>query len=136
MEWDTVCSASDHFNEYNDCTVKAISIAFSVPYAEAHEVLEKFGRKPRKGPSWSIFERAVIHMCNRYGLKLRKVNNPRQRTKRANKYTAITVHKLLPHGRHILAFRAHVGALVDGEVIDWTHDRRKAVTHIYSLVEV
>lgn len=36
-------------SETNDCTVRAISNAFNIPYAEAHAVAEKAGRKKGKG---------------------------------------------------------------------------------------
>jgi hypothetical protein len=38
-----------HPNETNDCTVIALANVLGCPYAEAHEIMRKAGRRPRKG---------------------------------------------------------------------------------------
>lgn len=47
--WDMYSNDRDMFNEYNDCSVRAIATVFSLDYSTALELTYKFTRKHRRG---------------------------------------------------------------------------------------
>jgi hypothetical protein len=52
-------TAAALFGETNDCAVRAIALAFDVPYADVHKFLKIAGRPARKGTSFACIDAAV-----------------------------------------------------------------------------
>ena len=109
------------YNETNFCTVVSIATAFNWSAGKAHRLLAKHGRQHRKGPSWSIYTRALREACAKEGKHL-------QLSEAYNGMTIGRFAKEHPTGTWIIAVKGHVICLKDGVFQDWTADtagRRK-----------
>lgn len=96
-------------HEKNDCTVRAVSIAYQISYEEAHAKLKAFGRKDGHG-------------CH-YFAKFMNKNMPTTLaiTRGWKEKSLGTINKFCkenPKGRFILRIRGHALAVVDGIVHD------------------
>lgn len=96
----------------NDCSVRALSIAANMPYADAHRLFALAGR--RDGRRTPVFVTAGIH---------ERLGYTRIPTVGSTHYgTQMTVAQFLrahPRGRYVLHRRSHAFAVVDGVVHDW-----------------
>src|ERR1700722_4448590 len=64
-----------HATEHNDCTVRALKVAAGVPYADAHALAARLGRRPRKGmKSTQLLE--MVYLPHVYGYKVTRVVLP------------------------------------------------------------
>lgn len=97
--------------EDNDCTVRAISIAASIPYSTVHAVIAAAGR--REGHSFPF----VSWMCGQRKLGSYGIRPCKEwiGAKTINQLVA----KNLP-GRYIVRIRGHVFAMIDGVIHDNT----------------
>jgi hypothetical protein len=109
--------------EAKDCTVRALANAGEMPYAEAHAVLKKHGRKERKGAFFNTmkaaYEEAGFVLEGVYGTTsaARFVSNESNRTARRG----ITLGNLissLVSGNYIVNTTGHAVAVVNGRIID------------------
>lgn len=133
--------------ENNDCSVKAIALVTSRPYAEVHAYLAREGREKGKGTPLHYSELALKAL----GMTVRKWEvkevidmirsyPPRAAGKRAR--TCITTHHWrrfprawAPHkGKKLIVVTAtHMLAVIDGEVRDWSVNRALPVTQIWEI---
>lgn len=134
---------ADKIGERNDCSVKAISIACGVPYAEVHALLKKFGRKEGKGTPLIASDRAIKEL----GFKIREWSfMERQEMIKSypsphNGLHSITTHHLrrFPqawagcHPNMIWITSQHMLAVKDGVVRDWSINRALRVTRIWEI---
>jgi hypothetical protein len=93
----------------NDCSVRAVAIAFNIPYDEAYDQLAAAGRKCGYGVKkldWRAFMLA------------RATWQAFQAVKGQPRMNAVTFCKQYPTGRYILSFAGHLAAVVDGQVHD------------------
>lgn len=91
------------FKEKRDCTVRAVSACLDISYSEAHEKMQKLGRK--NGCGFTFREPEV--QC--LGLEL------------CPEFCCRKLVKILPElseGRFIVRVRRHVFAVVNGVVLD------------------
>lgn len=102
------------FNERNDCSVRALSIALNVDYETIHKLCAKNGREPKKGfdthrafgMSFGRRKKTVIFK----GIKIsyRKVGK--------HQPTIPTFLKKHPTGRFVCVKSRHAFAIIDGKV--------------------
>lgn len=95
---------SKHWNESNDCTVRATSIALQMNYDDVHPMYAKVGRKPRQGVTVDTMSKALQLITNRPQGMVRVLDEP----------TFTQFAKDHPKGRFIVVKRKHAVALVDG----------------------
>lgn len=119
---------SDAMGENNDCTVRALSQATKIPYAEAHERLRKWGRKKGKG----------IHFANFIG-NYRRINGVRITP--SDMFNGLTLNQLHQEptflkGDWIVRVRRHVYFVSKGVIYD-THQYggRKKVTKVFKVTQ-
>ena len=113
-------------HEHMDCTVHATAIAAQIPYFEAHELLARFGRRPRRGVKYRDFI-AWATSPTGYSITGNKVMmGPRgmigaYRVQRVNLDKRVTLGQFLkdfPNGRFVVRKRGHVFAVIDGKQFD------------------
>lgn len=129
--------------ERNDCSVKAISIACGVPYAEVHALLKKLGRKDGQGTSLITSKMAITEL----GFRIRKWSLDEHRgmidtyPSPHNRLCSITTHHLrrFPqawagcHPNMIWITSQHMLAVKDGAVRDWSINRALRVRCIWEI---
>jgi hypothetical protein len=125
-----MATASRAHNEHNDCTVKALTAATGLSYDECHHALAKQGRKPRKGCHFhTVGKRAAADL----GFLMETMD---WRDYSAKTMISAERDRRLAKGRYVLQVRAHVAALVDGKVIDWSQGRRHRIKAVYSFTPI
>lgn len=125
------------FREQKDCTVRALSNAKNIAYHNAHAILSKYGRKPKKGCTAAVWHRAYTDagmVClGVYGTTMSARYTARIVGMQANK--GITLGRLvasLPMGKYIVIITGHALAVVDGKIIDFGDNRsNKSVIAVY-----
>lgn len=129
-----------------DCLVRALSIAASIPYDEAHIALEKAGRKPDRGAPPKVF----VPVFTAYGFLVKHTQPSSGRrwsacrsvygepySRRINRLP--TVAKVVPtltRGRFIVITARHAFAVIDGVAHDTSQQLcgpRKRVESIFML---
>ena len=115
---------SMRYGERNDCSVIATAMIFSLTYNEAHSLLFRLGRNARRGFNMSILER-------HYKTRLSKPSRPKQPN--GSSYTVKTIANTIPVGKYLVYTRGHVLACINGDIYDWTEDRKHRVTHIVEI---
>lgn len=128
--WDAMATASAAHNEHNDCTVKALSAATGIDYADCHKAMAKAGRKNRRGCHFHITGRDAAKAL---GFKMETVPDSKYSAK-----TMITAERdrALKSGRYVLRVRGHVAALVDGKIVDWSQGRRHIIKSVYQFTPI
>ena len=113
-------------HEHMDCTVHATAIAAQIPYFEAHQLLARFGRRPRRGVSYRDFI-AWATSPTGYSITGNKVMmGPKgvigaYRVQRVNLDKRVTLGQFLkdfPNGRFVVRKSGHVFAVIDGKQFD------------------
>jgi hypothetical protein len=92
----------------NNCVVRAVSIAYGIPYKIVDKIAEKTGRKPNKG-FWIV--RMVIGM-KMEGYEDFEIIIPRK---------GLTLYSFLkeyPKGRYLIEISKHAFAVIDGKIYD------------------
>ena len=125
---DPVLQRGDAYsNERQDCTVHATAIAAQIPYYQAHDLLARFGRRPRHGIPYISFVRNLREPVGAY--RIERVRMPE----------TVTLAKFLrdfPKGRFVVRKSGHVFAVIDGIQYDSLPNGPKVrITHIYHFVK-
>ena len=126
-----ICSKT--FEEYNDCTVIALSVVTELPYSFCHSLLKKAGRKQGKG-----FERSkTLNALRSIGFTIEDVTDffrdglKIKSTKSFSKKSLI-----IPKDWRLLIYtRGHVAGTHGGNVIDWSAFRQNHIHKIYIIKE-
>lgn len=118
--WTKADYATGDDNEYNDCSIRAYSIAACVSYDHAHALFTKHGRTPKKRTSIdttiSVLRKTfpnAIHLFPQMSLSC--------------------FMKLHPIGHYLLHTSSHAFALCDGIVHDWSYHPRYKIRHAWRL---
>jgi hypothetical protein len=93
----------------NDCTVRAVAVAFNIPYDEAYEQLAAMGRKCGQGPDTADWKKWI---------GARSTWQAFQAVKGSPRMNAVRFCQQFPTGRYILSFAGHVAGVIDGHVYD------------------
>lgn len=117
---------ASHPNETLDCTVRALSVAANVPYARAHALMARAGRKPRKGAQLHQLARAAQCVG---GIRAALPESPAVKRYRAGYgWSPVSPYPTLaavlaahPTGRLLVTGLRHAFAVIDGEVHDWAN---------------
>ena len=123
MDFNKAQMISRSVNEWNDCTVKAISIACDVPYKVAHKALANEGRRNRCG-CYGHQQKAAIKALG-FKVEMKDVT--------AKTMGTVARDKAVQDGHFLVYVRAHVAAVVNGKVEDWTEGRRHRVISVYKV---
>ena len=121
----------DSFNENHDCTVVALAAAADIPYREAHAILAKAGRRPRKGFKFRLW---LDNQCFMARMKNRDVVFGNYRVQRVRMDWPVTLAKVLrdfPRGRFIARKRSHVFVVNDGQVLNLWQGVRTRITNLW-----
>ena len=135
----TSSEASKCLNEYNDCVVKAVSIATGIDYFDVHARFKDFGRKDRKGTPIYVVKAVMNHYARTGKIKSWKEIKPRSHyevkgKKITGKWSMKTIGKNSPKGTTGICFiKGHAAAMVNNEIHDWTEGRRHVVEEIYVI---
>ncbi len=121
--------------ERNDCVVQAIATASGLPYSEAHAIVARSGRKPKRRCN---LVRAVEQFEKDTGICVasRDMAKPvcGRRSKNQTYPTLAAISPLLAAGRYIVKVGGHAFAVVDGIQYDWRPcGPRKRVMKIYQI---
>ena len=108
--------------EYNDCSVKAIAIATNQPYIKAHTVLQKMGRKNRKG----CMPYQILASVKEMGFSYKDCG-------RLAKTVTTLEAAVSPSKRYMCFVKGHVLAIINGKIEDWTEGRRY---HVQTVMEI
>jgi hypothetical protein len=100
-----------HSLEHNDCTVRALKVAAGVPYADAHALAARLGRRPRHGLKSSQIL-ALVGLPHVYGYKVTQIGVPMFRR------TLGAVMPLLSKGRYLIVKTGHAIGCIDGILYD------------------
>lgn len=131
---------SDKFNEKNDCVVKMISVVCGIEYADAHALAKKFGRKNNDGMRFHDYSAAIKSL----GFKLESIDESHfisrypswYQPKNLTTYQQKMFPKVWKDGQmYIARVPGHVLAIDNGQVIDWTHERKFRITRIYRVTK-
>ena len=131
----------------NDCTVRALANAASMPYTDAHATLKKYGRKNKHGCAFPIFSAAygengfslmgvfgTTGAAKYYNACVKKVSLDVPHFKGMTVGRAID--ELLQVGRYIVLISGHAFAVVNGKIFDTgAISSAKSVVAIYKLEE-
>jgi len=110
-------------NEYNDCSVKALAIVTNQPYIKAHTVLQKLGRKNRKG----CMPHEILASIKEMGFSYKDCG-------RLAKTVTTLEAAVSPSRRYICFVRGHVLAVVNGKIEDWTEGRKYRVQTVIEVL--
>ena len=103
--------AEEFATEKNDCSVRALKTAAGVPYADAHAMLAKIGRRARKGVTGSQLL-ALTNLPHVYGYKVTSIGVPMFRR------TLGSIMPTLRQGRYMIIKTGHAIGCVDGVLHD------------------
>ncbi|HET9280350.1 MAG TPA: hypothetical protein VFR24_00110 [Candidatus Angelobacter sp.] len=127
-------TANSPKNEKRDCTVRALSLAASIPYEQAHDTMAMLGRKPGKG---FVFEEFVNYMrtsnASINGLSLRRVYSSGVWYPTFGELVNACKRGEIS-GRWIIRVSGHVFAVVDNKIMDSFADvPRRRIKAIYKF---
>jgi len=114
-------------DETNDCSVIALSIVGRMTYKKAHELCKANGRIHRKG----MFTHQTVNMLRNLGFTVERVKNLKQEN--GSKFTPKTIGNKLKTGYYLCAVRAHIFAVVNGDVEDWSEGRQHHIVDAYKV---
>jgi hypothetical protein len=123
------------FRETNDCGVRALSLAFDVPYAEMHAFLRKHGRRDRKGTPWEAIDAAVKHYSggritgSYFGAVYDRPHIVGHWSALwfREQITVASFERLMPKGTYLVNTSGHVLCVRDYKALDFTSGRRHRV---------
>jgi hypothetical protein len=109
--------------EDNDCAVRALAVACTVPYEHARDVLTRVGRPP----GWGVTLEMLMA-----GIEALSCSAVKRKVK------ARTMHTLCRELRResggiIALTRSHVAGFWNGECIDWSRDRLLRITDVFDI---
>lgn len=135
-------SCSGFIAEKNDCLVRAIANAASIPYSQAHEICSRNGRVNGSG---AFFE-TVIASATEAGFELSGVFGTtgsamwyKRNQKNITHYKGMCLKhgiQYFSQGRYLIHIRGHILAVVNGKVID-THaaPEKKSICAVYKYTK-
>lgn len=121
--------------EANDCAVRAIAIAFDVPYVDVHAFMKARGRPDRKGTPFHAIDAAVKHFsggritgnfhCAVYDAP--RVIGHWVALWHSERMTVARFEREMPKGTYLVYTRSHLLCVRDYKAEDFTSGRRHRV---------
>lgn len=112
-------------NETNDCAVKAVAVVTNEDYDEAHEVCQRFGRRPRRGTNFSYTTKPAVQNL---GFEVERVHADLTGT-----FVRKLPERLSARKTYLVRTAGHILAVKGGQVVDWTAGRANRVKAIYEV---
>ena len=125
IAYDASAAYSAAIGEAQDCAVHAIALATGTHYRVVHAALEKHGRKHRRGTSVDTMRKALRELG--WTIATSTSWTPR---------VSIQLAAKVAEPRAIALTRSHALAIRDGNVLDWTAERRHRVYAVWNLARV
>lgn len=128
----------------NDCTVRALANAASIPYTQAHAYLKASGRKNNHGAHLDeyagAYMKAGFELVSFFGTTIAAIGYKSRMQRKGiqvNHSKGISFGRLLEtlnNGRYIVIVRNHALAVVNGKVFD-THatSNQRSVVALFKL---
>ena len=126
MDYYKTAVISKEVGEHNDCAVKAVAIACDVSYRVAQRALQLQGRQKGSG-TYRAQTYAAIQLL---GFKFESVQI------NASTVASLPRDRAVSQGYYLVHVRAHVLAVVNGTVQDWTDGRRHRIKDAKRIVPV
>ena len=118
-------NSSKHLDERNDCTVRAVAIAFDIDYNLAHSTLKKLGRIDKK--CFSLH--ALLKEEKFKGKKIERITAARRMTVK----TFLDQHTT-PNGIYVVRINGHAFAVKEQAVHDtWKFSEKCIVKTAYKI---
>lgn len=129
MEFETLKKRASEHGETNDCAVVCLAALLGgddIAYDLAHCHLKEWGRVKHQG----MYMRDIVKAIEDAGIPL-EVYGPHQFKAR----TPISIERdpFFRKGHFVIEFRAHVAAVIDGKVVDWTEGRRHRIMRVFKV---
>lgn len=128
-------------NDYNDCSVKSVTIATGEDYENVHKFLEDCGRKRGKGISTHYILLALKHFGYNY-ISIQPEKFIERYPGCATLLKNVTTHHMDRYpdiwrdgNTYLLFTRGHVAAVVNGVNHDHTKGRPVRVNAIYKIIK-
>ncbi len=137
-KYEAVKEQTKKFGETNDCVVKAITLATGLDYSVVHKTLAESGRKFRRGTPHYVSNKALKIL----GYKLVRVHKfDRQRTyagyrAKSKGYSVKGLIGQLDKKNYLISISGHLLAAVDGEILDFTRNRKSFVEYVDEVVKL
>lgn len=117
---DSIKESSAKYNEYDDCTVRALSFVTGIPYEDAHVIAKESGRPDREG--W--YAHRVIQEAMEYGYKFNQIDlYSILKRLGIKKISAKRFAELFPTGSLYVCRRGHAFAIINGKIYNERNDR-------------
>lgn len=128
-------TAARALSETNDCAVRAIALAFDVPYVDVHKFLKVAGRPDRKGTPFPAIDAAVrFYSRGRIDTAFRgavydcpRVIGHWVALWASERITVASFERLMPKGTYLVYTRSHLLCVRDYKAEDFTSGRRHRV---------
>jgi len=123
-------AVSDELGESNDCAVVSLAVASGLSYQEAREVMRGFGRNDKDGASL----KASILPAFRYaGLQTKRITSTRKPKSKTTWSLARSGE--LSEGTFIISTSDHICTMKDGELHDWSINRKLRIQGVYEVTK-
>ena len=134
VSYEGLREGTKRFNERNDCTVVALSVAAGIKYDMAHYMLASSGaRKPRRGAHHAAYMPIYERVMDLETVDLDKL---KKRLKRNVKNLTVNniVDTLPAKGTFLVWVSGHILAIKDLSVVDWSENRKHRVLKVMRVV--
>ena len=141
QEFESIRAESRTFGETNDCSVKAVTLLTSLPYAEVHAAFKACGRQDRNG----TYTDCTLMAIRRLGFTAMPIELSDVRKRMATEYkwpcNTLTVRQVerFPglwdaYGKVLLKTSGHMLAVEKGTVHDFTSGSKRPIVAGWRLV--
>ena len=128
--FDEISKEAEKFGEDNDCAVRAVAILLGSSYKRAHALLQKFGRRNKKGTNFHNITRPALES---QGFKVVAISDRDPLNKAKTIRTVERLLKFRRRERFLIRTSGHILAARDGKVHDWTKGRCHRIVAIHKV---
>lgn len=135
-KYDDLLKEAQALNQRNYCGPLAIAVVANIELTKSLELFEKLGRNRRSG----VFKYMYQQVLKDLGFTMREVKAPNLEL--LDPVMALSTNSVARNreawgGKTYLARGdGHICAIVDGEVVDWTANRRMRIIELFEIVKV
>ena len=108
-------SAAGFTKETNDCTVRALVNSAGIPYAEAHKLMKKHGRRDRHGATMTSIKNCLMEFN---ATRVERIGAKWEFEGKGRKVSLKTFCKFFNKGSYYVVLNTHALAVVDGIIHD------------------
>lgn len=111
------------YDDDNNCTVRALSVAFEQPLHVIYDLLKQRGRRHGRGMHTPSYHKALRELADQFGY----VATPVDARRDYGKTVVSAARRVMANERCIFQTSGHTLAVVGGTVHDWTDGRRNHI---------